>query len=118
MFQSQNHQMLTLIYIASFIYHLAACRRDPVGEKSYCQTRQKWHENRLKPRDFYALGGFNWCFTPKVPSLRQPASERVPYPFYIGKYPVTNVQYKRFLNASDYANPVYWLEIPKFDVGC
>lgn len=47
----------------------------------------------------------------------QPNSQ-VDYPFWIGKYPVTNAQYERFLNAPDYANPVYWLEFPKFDENC
>jgi formylglycine-generating enzyme required for sulfatase activity len=45
-------------------------------------------------------------------------SSKVPYPFWIGKYPVTNAQYERFLNAPDFGNPVYWLEIPKFDENC
>ncbi|WKZ50862.1 MAG: SUMF1/EgtB/PvdO family nonheme iron enzyme [Anaerolineales bacterium] len=40
---------------------------------------------------------------------------KVDYPFWIGKYPVTNAQYERFLNAPDFANKVYWLEFPKFD---
>jgi formylglycine-generating enzyme required for sulfatase activity len=43
---------------------------------------------------------------------------KVPYPFAIGKYPVTNAQYKRFANAPDFANPVYWVEFPKFDENC
>jgi len=43
---------------------------------------------------------------------------KVPYSFYIGKYPVTNAQYERFLNAPDFANPVYWLDFQKFDVNC
>ncbi len=47
----------------------------------------------------------------------QPNS-KVDYPFWIGKYPVTNAQYERFLNAPDYASPVYWLEFPKFDENC
>ena len=47
----------------------------------------------------------------------QPNS-KVDYPFWIGKYPVTNAQYERFLNAPDFASPVYWLEFPKFDENC
>jgi len=43
---------------------------------------------------------------------------KVSYPFWIGKYPVTNVQYERFVNSPDFANPVYWLEFPKFDKDC
>ncbi|MFZ5880065.1 MAG: SUMF1/EgtB/PvdO family nonheme iron enzyme [Chloroflexota bacterium] len=47
----------------------------------------------------------------------QPNS-KADYLFWIGKYPITNAQYARFLNAPDYANPVYWLEFPKFDENC
>lgn len=42
-------------------------------------------------------------------------NSKVSYPFWIGKYPVTNAQYERLLNAPDFSNPVYWLEFPKFD---
>ena len=45
-------------------------------------------------------------------------NSKVAYPFWIGKYPVTNAQYERFLNASAFANPVYWLEFAKFDENC
>ena len=41
---------------------------------------------------------------------------KVDYPFWIGKYPITNAQYERFLNAPDFGNPLYWLEFPMFDV--
>ncbi len=47
-----------------------------------------------------------------------PKDKDIPYTFYIGKYPVTNSQYERFLNAPDFANPVYWVEFPKFDETC
>jgi len=40
------------------------------------------------------------------------------HPFWIGKYPVTNSQYERFLNSGDFSNPVYWLDFPKFDMNC
>jgi len=50
--------------------------------------------------------------------IQIPATEDVPYSFYIGKYPVTNAQYERFLKAPDFANPLYWLEFPKFDEKC
>jgi formylglycine-generating enzyme required for sulfatase activity len=40
------------------------------------------------------------------------------YPFWIGKYPITNAQYERFLNAIDYDSAFYWLEFPKFDEEC
>jgi formylglycine-generating enzyme required for sulfatase activity len=51
-------------------------------------------------------------------ALQPQKNSKVSYPFWIGKYPVTNAQYERFLNAPDFANPVYWLEIPKFDENC
>jgi len=50
--------------------------------------------------------------------IQIPATEEVPYSFYIGKYPITNVQYERFLNAPDFSNLVYWLEFSKFDENC
>ena len=36
-------------------------------------------------------------------------------PFHIAKYPVTNVQYQRFLDAPDFAEKGYWVNFPKFD---
>lgn len=43
---------------------------------------------------------------------------KVSYSFWIGKYPVTNSQYQRFLQASDFADPVYWVDFPTFDENC
>ncbi len=45
-------------------------------------------------------------------------NSKVTYPFFIGKYPVTNTQYERFLNAPDFANAVYWVEFPEFNWIC
>ena len=39
-------------------------------------------------------------------------------PFYLGKYPVTNVQYARFLEAEDFADSDLWRGYPKFDHQC
>jgi formylglycine-generating enzyme required for sulfatase activity len=36
----------------------------------------------------------------------------------IGKYPVTNAQYERFLKSDDFANPDFWMKFPKFDENC
>ena len=36
-------------------------------------------------------------------------------PCYFAKHPVTNLQYKRFLNAPDYADEKYWIDFPKYD---
>lgn len=46
------------------------------------------------------------------------ANSNVSHPFWIGKYPVTNSQYERFLHAPDFASPAYWLELLKFDKNC
>jgi formylglycine-generating enzyme required for sulfatase activity len=50
--------------------------------------------------------------------IKPQKSSKVSHPFWIAKYPVTNAQYERFLNAPDFANPVYWLEFQKFDENC
>lgn len=42
----------------------------------------------------------------------------VEYPFWVGKYPVTNLQYERFLKDPDFSNSIYWLDFPKFDMDC
>jgi formylglycine-generating enzyme required for sulfatase activity len=34
--------------------------------------------------------------------------------FHIGRYQVTNVQYRRFLKADDFAQKDYWIDFPKF----
>jgi len=36
-------------------------------------------------------------------------------PFWIGRYPVTNAQYLRFLRAEDYADRELWVAFPCFD---
>jgi formylglycine-generating enzyme required for sulfatase activity len=38
--------------------------------------------------------------------------------FWIGKYPVTNAQYERFLQAEDFENKRLWRGFPKFDQAC
>jgi len=35
--------------------------------------------------------------------------------YYLAKHPVTNLQYKRFLDAPDYADEKYWIDFPKYD---
>ncbi len=50
--------------------------------------------------------------------IQIPAIADVPYSFCIGKYPVTNAQYERFLNASDFADETLWRGFLKFDEDC
>jgi formylglycine-generating enzyme required for sulfatase activity len=50
--------------------------------------------------------------------IKIPPTEEVPYSFYIGKYPVTNAQYERFLNAPDFADKSLWVGFPKYDENC
>lgn len=42
----------------------------------------------------------------------------VPYPYWIAKYPVTNFQYRRFIESTDIRDPNYWSKIPKYDKDC
>ena len=44
--------------------------------------------------------------------------EAVDYGFCIGRYPVTNGQYQRFIESDDFSNPEYWVNFPKFDEFC
>lgn len=50
--------------------------------------------------------------------IQIPATEEAPYSFYIGKYPVTNAQYERFLNAPDFADKSFWVNFPKYNEDC
>jgi formylglycine-generating enzyme required for sulfatase activity len=44
-----------------------------------------------------------------------PVSETSSTGFWIGKYPVTNLQYKRFLDDPEFASERFWDKIPVFD---
>lgn len=35
--------------------------------------------------------------------------------YYISKYPITNLQFRRFIDSSDYGNREYWINFPMFD---
>ena len=50
--------------------------------------------------------------------IQIPPTEEVLYSFYIGKYPVTNAQYARFLNAPDFADKSLWVNFPKYNEDC
>jgi len=47
--------------------------------------------------------------------IKIPVTTGFPYSFLIGKYPVTNSQYERFLRASDFAEKSYWVNFPKYN---
>ena len=38
--------------------------------------------------------------------------------FWIGKYPVTNIQYQRFIEADDFIDPQLWCGWPRYDENC
>jgi formylglycine-generating enzyme required for sulfatase activity len=44
-----------------------------------------------------------------------PIPDTGPSAFYISKYPVTNAQYRPFVEADDYLDPKLWHGFPKFD---
>ena len=50
--------------------------------------------------------------------IQIPVTPEVPYSFYIGKYPVTNAQYERFLNALDFGDETLWKGFPKYNEDC
>jgi formylglycine-generating enzyme required for sulfatase activity len=41
--------------------------------------------------------------------------ENITYPYWMAKYPVTNVQYERYITSADFSNDLYWQEFPVFD---
>lgn len=63
---------------------------------------------------------YEFAYIPVPKGIADAADELPPYllkikGFYIGKYPVTNIQYQRFLEAEDFADPDLWTGFPKFD---
>jgi len=50
--------------------------------------------------------------------IQIPVTEEMPYSFYVGKYPVTNAQYERFLNAPDFAEKSLWVNFPRYNEDC
>src|SRR5262245_21709731 len=60
---------------------------------------------------------FDWCEIPDGKVLlrerrsRAKASDAIHIPaFAIAKYPITNAQYKLFVDAGGYSNPQWWTE--------
>ncbi len=65
------------------------------------------------PPDLY---DFVWITPGDQPSaIREMPSAISDTPYAIGKYPVTNLQYKRFLEAEDYDDPEIWKNVLGFD---
>jgi formylglycine-generating enzyme required for sulfatase activity len=87
------------------------------------------HEKLLKSLQLRAEGLKISANTAKAPvSVPAPTDENldlykfikitspvIAKPFWIGKYPVTNAQYERFLKADDFANPDFWTGFPKYN---
>jgi hypothetical protein len=49
---------------------------------------------------------FEWC---EIPALTDSSENTAIKPFYIAKYPITNLQYQEFINVSDgYKNSAWW----------
>ena len=93
----------------------------PIKETTTTKTKTKSLSRKKKGETTirYALP-----WTSVVPDLdlfrfiQIPPTEELPYSFYIGKYPVTNEQYARFINAPDFLDAIYWLDFQKFDANC
>jgi formylglycine-generating enzyme required for sulfatase activity len=64
------------------------------------------------PSDLYTFVEIKTDGGPRTKDRRPPSS--VDGRFYIAKYPVTNSQYQRFLEAGDFAEPKYWTKFPKY----
>jgi formylglycine-generating enzyme required for sulfatase activity len=67
-------------------------------------------ENHNPELSTFTLDLYSFVQIPPTPETR--------YTFSIGKYPVTNAQYARFLNAPDYAKESYWHDFLKFNENC
>jgi formylglycine-generating enzyme required for sulfatase activity len=50
--------------------------------------------------------------------IQPQSNSKAAYPYWIGKYPVTNSLYERFLNAPDYLTQSYWCGFLNFDEKC
>lgn len=61
-----------------------------------------------------ALGTLGWQPDDLYEFITIP-DDRVRPAFYIGKYPVTNDQYKRFLQPENFSNPELWKGFPRYD---
>ncbi|HNB51088.1 MAG TPA: SUMF1/EgtB/PvdO family nonheme iron enzyme, partial [Anaerolineales bacterium] len=68
-----------------------------------------WDELGELPDDLYEFVEINKTANQQT---NEPTN---PPPFAIAKYPVTNLQYQRFLEADDYADPALWQGFLKFD---
>src|ERR1700752_150635 len=67
------------------------------------------------PRENYVPLNFSDLDLDLYRLIKIPSTAEVPYLFWIDKYPVTNAQYERFLNAVDYATDSYWRGFLKFN---
>jgi len=66
------------------------------------------------PDDLYDFVQFRSSDFSRSPQATEVATT-APTLFYLAKHPVTNLQYKRFLDAPDFADEKYWVDFPKYD---
>ncbi|MGH1365346.1 MAG: SUMF1/EgtB/PvdO family nonheme iron enzyme [Calditrichia bacterium] len=60
------------------------------------------------------LEGMQFCYVPGGPFIYQgEENDSLSEGFWLGRYPVSNVQYQEFVKAGGYANPAYWSEAAK-----
>jgi len=58
-----------------------------------------------EPKDLYSF-------------IKIPEDESLSYPYWVSKYPITNIQYGRFLNSGEFSNDEYWADFPLYDRQC
>jgi formylglycine-generating enzyme required for sulfatase activity len=103
--------------------HLLHLLRDTDDAQPYPEDKPRFTSpNDLPPKTRLAAGELlndlgwlppdldDFVHIPSTLDLRLRTSD-----FYLNKYPVTNLQYARFLSAPDYADESFWLSVQGFD---
>jgi formylglycine-generating enzyme required for sulfatase activity len=71
-------------------------------------------KTRLVASDF----AFELGYQPEDLFSFVPLLEEGKVPFYISRYPITNLQYRRFLESADYDDREFWVDFMMFDQNC